>query len=253
MCLAPVGKLPGWLSNTMISAVTGVVLLVVFKYTSNQRAIGRVRDQIKANLLALRLFKDDLRVTFKSQGRVFGGAFRLLFHSLGPLAVMIVPVVLLLAQMGAWYQFRPLPVDETAVVTMKLNGDPQTELPGVNLESRQDVQEIITVRIPSLREVRWEIKAQQSGRYQMVFDVAGEKYQKELVIGEGFQRISPLRPGWSWGDIILYPLEEPFAKDSIVQSISIEYPRRISRTSGADWWMGYFFVVSLIFALLFKP
>jgi len=51
--LAPIGMLPGWLSNTIISAVAGVILLIVFKYTSNQSAIGRVRDNIKADMLAL--------------------------------------------------------------------------------------------------------------------------------------------------------------------------------------------------------
>ena len=47
--LAPVAILPGWLSNTIISAVVGVLLLIIFKYTSNQNAIGKVRDSIKAN------------------------------------------------------------------------------------------------------------------------------------------------------------------------------------------------------------
>ncbi|MCK4957981.1 MAG: hypothetical protein KAT00_01240 [Planctomycetes bacterium] len=65
--------------------------------------------------------------------------------------------------------------------------------------------------------------------------------------------ISPQRPGWHWGDIMLNPREKPFGPDSLVESISIDYPERISRTSGTDWWLGYFFVASLVFALLFKP
>ncbi|HZU36567.1 MAG TPA: hypothetical protein VFA18_11690, partial [Gemmataceae bacterium] len=56
--LSPVQVLPGWLSATIIAAVTGVLLLAVFKYTSNQRAIKRVRADISTNLLALKLFKD---------------------------------------------------------------------------------------------------------------------------------------------------------------------------------------------------
>ncbi len=56
--LAPTSVLPGWLSATTAAAVTGVLLLAVFKYTSNQRAIKRVRDDINAHLLALKLFKD---------------------------------------------------------------------------------------------------------------------------------------------------------------------------------------------------
>jgi len=253
VCLAPVGAMPGWLSNTIISAVMGVLLLLLFKYTSNQKAIGRVRDKIKANMLALKLFKDDLRVTFQSQGRLFVGAFKLLFHSLKPLAVMIVPVVLILAQMAAWYQFRPLYTDEKALVVLKLNGTENTALPQVILELPNGVEEVIRVQIPSIQEVRWEIQAQQEGEYRLVFDVGGEEFEKDLVVGSGLKRVSPLRPGQSWGNIILFPLEAPFAQDSPVQSISIDYPERDSKIYGADWWMGYFFVVSIIFALIFKP
>ena len=42
LLLAPIAVLPGWLSATVVAAVTGVLLLVVFKYTSNQRGIKRV-------------------------------------------------------------------------------------------------------------------------------------------------------------------------------------------------------------------
>ena len=55
--LAPFGVVPGWLSATAVAAVTGVLLLVVFKYTSNQAAIKRVRNDINANLLAPQAFQ----------------------------------------------------------------------------------------------------------------------------------------------------------------------------------------------------
>jgi len=93
--LAPIGVLPGWLSATAVAAVTGVLLLAVFKYTSNQRAIKRVRDDIKAHLLVLKLFKDSALVVVRAQGRVFAGAFWLLVFSLVPMAVMLVPVMLM--------------------------------------------------------------------------------------------------------------------------------------------------------------
>src|SRR5210317_347588 len=76
---APVAVLPGWLSITMISAVLGVLLLLIFKYTSNQKAIGSVRDEVNANLIAAWLFKDSISVTIKSQSRVFVSSFKLLY------------------------------------------------------------------------------------------------------------------------------------------------------------------------------
>ena len=252
--LAPIGFLPGWLSNTIISAVAGVVLLVIFKYTSNQSAIGRARDSIKANMLALKLFKDSIAVTLQSQGRVFKGAGLLLVYAIRPLIVMIVPVCLLLGQMGLWYQFRPLQSNEEAIITMSINGEIDSPLPKVNIEPAQAFDiEIGPVRSIGKREVHWKIKARENGYHNIVFQVENQKITKEMAVGDGLMRVSPERPAWNWTDVLLYPWEKPFSQDSPVQSISIDYPDRISLTSGTDWWIVYFFVVSLIFAFIFKP
>jgi uncharacterized membrane protein (DUF106 family) len=246
--------LGGWLSNTVISAVTAVVLLVIFKYTSNQRAIGRVRDDIKANMLALKLFKDSISVTLQAQGRVFRGAFLLLLHAIRPMLVMIVPISLLLAQMGLWYQSRPLLPGEEVIVTVKLNGSIETPWPTVRIEPTPVAEVTIgPVRVFSQHQIHWKIRAVENGDSSLIFHVDEEQFDKELTIGDGFRRVSAKRPGLHWADIMLYPVEKPFGPDSVVQSINIDYPDRLSRTSGADWWVIYFFVASLVFALIFKP
>ena len=118
--LAPIAMMPGWLSATLIAAITGVLMLLAFKYTSNQSAIKRVRNDIKANLLALSLFKDSIPVSLRSQGRILCAAGRLLGLALIPMLVMLVPMCLLLGQLAAWYQARPLHIDEPVVVTVRL-------------------------------------------------------------------------------------------------------------------------------------
>src|SRR5262249_26706427 len=126
--LAPVGAMPGWLSATVLAVVLGVALLVLFKYTSNQRAIKRARDGVNANLLALKLYKDSALVALRAQGRIMAGAFRLMLLALVPILVMALPVCLVLAQMSLWYQARPLRVGEEAVITVKLNGEAEVSL-----------------------------------------------------------------------------------------------------------------------------
>jgi len=252
--LTPVASVPGWLSITVISAVLGVFLLIIFKYTSNQKAIGRVRDDIKANLLAVKLFKDSFSVTFRLQARVFCASFKLLFYSIVPMLVMIVPVCLILAQMGLWYQACPLlPGDEPVVVKLKLNDHLDT-FPQVTLESLPAAQTIIgPVRIFTKKEIFWKIKPVEDGNYNLIFHIGDRRYEKQLAIGEGFMRLSSKRPGADFANILLYPLEKPFTSDSPVRSISIDYPERDSRINGTDWWIVYFFVVSMIFAFMFKP
>ena len=248
--LAPVAVLPGWLSNTIISAVTGVFLLVIFKYTSNQRAIGKVRDDIKANMLALKLFKDSISVTLHAEARVFKGALLLLFHAIRPMLVMIFPVSLLLAQMSLWYQSRPLLPGEVAVMTVRLNGNVGGRWPTVNIEPTPVAEVTIgPVRVFSRRQICWEIKALENGKHRITLNVNRHQIEKELVIGDGFMRVSSTRPAWSWANILMHPAEEPFGPDSVVQSVTIDYPDRLSMTSGADWWLIYFFIASMVLPL----
>jgi hypothetical protein len=244
--LAPLGALPGWLSATAVSAATGVLLLVVFKYTSNQRAIRRVRNDINAQLLALKLFKESARVALRAQGRILVGAGRLLALAVVPMLVMAVPVCLLLGQLGLWYQARPLRVGEEAVVTLKLNGAAGPR-PEVTLKPT-DAAEVTLgpVRVLSKGEVCWQVRAREAGHHRLVFVVGGQEVEKDLAVGDGFMRVSALRPGWNWPDALLHPWEPPFRPGSPVGSIEIDYPRRESWTSGTDYWLIYWFAVSMV-------
>jgi hypothetical protein len=251
--LAPVGAVPGWLSATVIAVVTGVLLLAVFKYTSNQHAIARVRNEINAHLLALKLFKDSARVSLRAQGRVLRGAFWLFVFAIVPMVVMALPVTLLLGQLALWYQARPLRVGEESVVTLKLNGDAAAAWPAVSLRPSSAVAITVgPVRVRSKREVCWNVRALEEGSHHLVFQVGDQPTSKELAIGDGFLRVSTERPGWDWSAILLNPAEEPFRPDNPVRSIEIAYPHRSSWTSGKDTWVIYWFVVSMVGALCFR-
>ena len=251
--LAPFAVLPGWLSATLAAAVTGVLFLVVFKYTSPQRAIKRVRADIKANLLALKLFKDNTSAVMQAQGRVFAGAGRLLVLSLVSVLVMLLPAGLILGQLGLWYQARPLRVGEEALVTLRLNPDPQAGWPDVALEPTGAAEVLVgPVRVRDKREVCWTVRAREDGYHRLAFRVGDRAFDKELAVGDGFMRVSAMRPGWDLEEVLRHPDEEPFRPDSPVRSIDIEYPERPSLVSGTDWWIGYWFVVSLIAGFCFR-
>lgn len=249
--LAPIAVLPGWLSATLVGMVTGVLLLLMFKYTSSQAAIKRVRNDINANLLTLKLFKESALVALGAQGRLLVGAFRLFVLALVPMAVMMTPVTLLLGQLSLWYQSRALQVGQEALVVVTLHAiDP---MPEVQLQPTDALEIAIgPVRVPSKHAVYWNVKAKQDGRHDLTVTVDGQSYVKEVVVGDGMARVSKLRPGWSWSDALLNPAEQPFAADAIVQAIEFDYPARSSWTSGADWWVVYWFAISMLTALALR-
>ncbi len=221
--------MPGWLSITLVAALLGLACMSAFKYTSHQRAMQRVRDDIQAHLLVLKLFPDSLWVTLRAEGRVLRGAASLLLLAVVPMLVMLVPVSLLLGQLGLWYQVRPLRIGEAAVVTVQLRGECRLAL------ARR------AARAHLRRGNRpWAVPSAEQGQAGNLLGTAGPRerlpspapftcdgqiVEKELAIGDGFMRVSAQRPEWCWSDILWQPAEAPFAADSPVRAIS----HRLSR------------------------
>jgi hypothetical protein len=251
--LAPIAYLSGWLSATIVAVVTGVLLLIAYKYTSNQRAIKHARAGIKANLLALKLFKDSPLVALRAQGGILAGALRLLILSIVPMLVMALPVLLVLAQLSLWYQARPLRVGEEALLTARLRAEGTNPLSAVQLRPTDAVEVLIgPARIESERAVCWTIRAAHDGDHRLTLMVGDQPVDKELCIGDGPMRLSSQRPGWRWSDILLYPAERPFDTSSSVDSIEIAYPATSSWTSGTDWWVIYWILASMLAAFALR-
>jgi hypothetical protein len=243
--------LPAWVGLTLISAVAGVVMLIGFRYTSNQTAIGRCKDVIKANLLALKLFKDDLTVTFQSQRKLFGALARLQFHMLVPFVVMLGPMLLVLAQMGLLHQQRPIHPDEQTLITLKLKD-------GVNVDDTAILEPnegLITEAgpVPGAGSFVWRVRAIRPGEYTLTFRLNGESYEKRVVVDTRLHRVSAKRCSADWTSQLLHPAEPLLPADSPVAAIEVAYPPIQSRIYGSDWWMLSFFVVSMVTALLLKP
>jgi uncharacterized membrane protein (DUF106 family) len=256
---------PGWASLTVLSALTGAIALVAYKYTSNQLAIGRVHNDIRAALLAAKLYKDDIGVTLQAQGKLFSSAAKLFLLSLQPLAVMIVPMVLLLAQMAPRYEWQPLRPGDEITFYAELHEQTPPDVAPVRL----DVSTGVTLMLEPARYfggrfkehaqrhfVAARLRVDQPGRHVVTLHVADASADKELMASDHvYARMSPIRPGASFWDQVLYAVEQPAGKDDLIQKIWIE-PVRPGNTSvfGIEWhWVIWWLILSMIIALLVKP
>jgi uncharacterized membrane protein (DUF106 family) len=265
---AVLSPVPPWLGLTILSAVAGVVMLIAFRYVSNQEAIGRAKDDIKANLLALKLYKDDLRVMFQAQGRLLWAILRLQRYMLTPVLIMLLPMLLGLAQMGTRHQWRPLRTGERALIrvtgtaaeTSSLNGGDRYDsgtgaadsVSEIRLE-RSAAVEVEVGPVPGGGAWVWRVRGGAPGRHTLQFHADGETIEKELIVGEGFSRVSAVRVGSDWATQLLHPVEGRLPHGAGIDSIEILYPGRDGWFCGATWWVLSFFVISMATALLLKP
>jgi len=246
----PLGLLPPWLGLILLSALAGAAMLPVFKRLSNQAAISRAKDDIEANLLALKLFKDEIGVVLATQGRLLWAILRLQRYVLAPVLVTLPVMLPVLAQMGIRYQWRPLRPGEVALVRARL--DESREAADVVLQAPEGVA-VEAGPVPGGGEIVWRVRAVSSGRHALRFVAGDQTIEKELVTGEAVQRTSAVRPGREWTSQLLHPAERPLAPDAPVHRIEISYPDLDSWVYGTDLWIVTFIVVSLVVALVLRP
>ncbi len=244
--LAPV---PSWLELLLLSGVSGAAMLVLFRYTSNQRAIGRARDRLTANLLALKLFKDEPRLTFRTQLRVLGALARLQWHLLRPLLIMLLPMALLLGQLAGRYQWRPLKPGERSFVRVRLKAAAVVPEPVLETDGGAVVE---VGPVPGGGDLVWRIRGGEPGRHPLRLRINNHCLEKELVVGEQRDRVSVERVGARWGAQLMRPLEPVLPSDVPVESIVVQYPVSRLPLTGDTRWIWTFTVASLLSAGLLR-
>ena len=115
----PFINLGPWPAMISVALLTGLLMLFIFKHTSNQAGIRQVKNRIKAHLLELRLFKDSLSVSMKAQGQIVRANFKYMGYSLKPLLVMFIPLILILIQLNFWFAYDSLHSGQTALLKVK--------------------------------------------------------------------------------------------------------------------------------------
>jgi hypothetical protein len=243
----------------VISIVTGIVMLVIFGKVTNQSALRRVKGLIVASIIEIWLFKDRPVLMFGAAGRILRHNLSYLRYSLVAVIFVIVPVVLIMVQLGVRYSHRPLHPSEEAIVVAKLEGAESAAGSDVALVV-PDGLEVVTpaLRLEDEGEINWKIKALKPGSYDLVLKGSGFEAVKQVVVVENsFMKLAPIRAKAASWDFFLYPAERPLSGESPLKSIQLTYPP--SSLGGLylfPVWLWIFFVVSIAagFALkgLFK-
>lgn len=251
----PFRSMNPWVGMVIVSFLTGLLMLVIFRYTSNQAGIKKVKNKIKAHLLELRLYKDSLGLSMKAQGNILLANLKYITHSFKPLLVMIVPVILILIQMNFWFGYESLKPGEQTLLKVKLEEGYNPLQTDLALEPAPEIViETPPLRIEEYSEINWRISSQKSGIHHVDVVVAGRKISKTIATDtKPLSKLSPIKHRKKFVDELFYPVEAPIAKDFPVKSIEVLYPAKRLNFLGFDiHWLIAYFALSIIFGFAFK-
>jgi uncharacterized membrane protein (DUF106 family) len=254
----------------VVSLATAILMLLIFKRTSNQTKLAAVKRQIHAAIFEIRLFNDDLRAIFRAQREILRHNLTYLRLSVVPMLWMIVPLLLVIAQLQFHYGYAGLSVGHPVLLKAQLRDGislsassesadaapaslSNSGIPAV-LEAPGEI-EVLTpaVWFPGTREVIWRIAARAPGQFELQLRVGRETFTKSVDVSDQVLRRSTARLEPAFVNQLLYPAEAPLPGNAALTSISVAYPERDIPVFGWELhWMIVYFALSMIFAFALR-
>jgi hypothetical protein len=235
-----------------ISLVIGLVMVIVFGYSSDQKAIHSAKDQLKAHLLALRLFQDQIQVVLRSYGRIVLATGHYLRLASKPLLFVIVPMTFLIVQLDRYLGSVPLSTGQSFLVKARM--DDADSLNQASLQLPDGLTGTSpAVHVPAESEVAWRVVAEKAGEYVVHVQVADQLFAKRVIVGSGMPRLSSVRLRGKFWERIFVSAEPALPDNKFVEAIDVQYPARNIAFAGVEWnWIWLFFLLSLASGFLFK-
>jgi hypothetical protein len=247
----------------VLAVPISILMLLVFKKTSNQKKLADVKGRIHSGLFEIRLFNDDLAAIFRAQGEILRNNLTYLGLSLVPLAWMIVPFVLIIGQLEFRYGYQGLRPGEETLVTVRLAEDWREEpsagggsaRPPLTLEIPEGLELTSPgVWLPALNEMAWRLEPRQWGNYELRVKFGEEDpVGKSLRVSDDVVRRSPERVSGGPLDQLLHPAEKSLRKGPVA-GISVDYARAGAEFFDLSSWVWIFFGITIVLAFaLRKP
>jgi uncharacterized membrane protein (DUF106 family) len=260
LALAPFRGLPPIIGLVIVSLLTSVAMLLIFKRTSNQNGIAAVKRRIHAGLFEIRLFNDDLGAILRAQIEILRHNLTYLRLSAVPMLWTLPPLVLVIAQLQFHYGYQGLEVGKPALLKVELQAAEDdaswqdAPRPSLSLQAPAGIEvETPGVWIPSIPEMDWRIRPESPGDYTVDVVLDGQSYSKSVTVSDDVVLRSPSRLARGFWNQLLYPAEEALPSESPIRSVTIGYPD--SSVSVFGWslhWMIVYFVLAIVFAFALR-
>ncbi len=225
-----------------LSIISSVIILFIYKWISSPTLIRKAKDRIKADILAIRIYKDQWKVIIYSFFSALFNVVKYFLLNLMPLIVIFPVLFFLFVQMEWRYGVRPFKPGEETIVKVKT-----TDGIDVNLQPSDFYREEVKVRIPALNEVDFRVKIEGKGKGMLFFETENSKFSKEIVSSIRGVVIIPVRFSHPSLEMLLYPWEPPLENPEI-QWIRVNYPSTTIKFLGinAHWIIWYLVLVVVL-------
>ena len=251
---APFGGAAEW-AVLVLSVVVGVLMLLLYKWSTDQERLVAARQVLTGRVYEMGLYQDHLGVLMKIQRDLALANLKYLRYTLPALAVIILPMILILAQLDARYGRRPFAPGETTLLKVALDDASRDLIPTVHLTAPAGVAVETAPLLDRAAGVAvWRLRAATAGSHELGIRLGDRPpVTKTFHVGDGAPRFAAARQHESLLRLLLNPAEAPLPADSPVREISLDVPHRDLVYAGVHTsWLVALIVFSLLAGLAVK-
>jgi hypothetical protein len=225
-----------YLFIVIMSSLSAVMFLVVFKQTSNQQKLQYEKNKIVGYLLQMRLYRDRFFLLIQCVLAVLKHNVLYLQHTLVPLLILCIPLIIITFQVNARGGYLPLSVQENFIVRADLDdkipiGDESQLMEKIYCTASPEIRvETLPLRVTRERKVFWRARVvalSENGRATLQIGIQGGDaiVERSVVIGPVAGGFQPLKAKYSFWNGWDHGVEGFIPDSAKIQAISIGYRR----------------------------
>lgn len=236
-----------WTGIIIISFFTTLIIILIYKYTTNPQKKIKIKNKIKGHLFGALIYNNDIKLILENFLRLSRAISIYFINSLFTFIIVVIPVISILSQLINWYDKRPLWVGEESNLTLRIE-----EID--DLSNYPELIEIDGIKIlegPYIfseeNSLVWKFRALNKGKYYIPFAVGSDTIKKEIVISNKNMQVSPLRTKRIFS--LFSSTEKPIPENLPIKKIEVAYPENEIFIGNflIHWW--FIFILGIIIFL----
>lgn len=247
----------------LLSFISSVLILYVFKKVSNQEKIKFHKDRILGYILETYLHRDQFMQTILSQLHIIKHNMLYLRYMLFPLLVITIPMLIVMIQIHNRFGYVPLETNEQFIIHADLDQSIVSNVTDLLNKIYCDTSEGICIETPPLRiasegSILWRARVlTNKGLNHIRLKVEGSDdiLEKQIVTNSRIKSIFPKKLKRSLlNNIVLLKVTESIPEESPFRLVSVSY--RPARFGFLFWKFDpvvFFIIFTICISLIIKP
>ena len=232
--LSPLLQLPIFWGIFIISLLISLIIIVIYKYTTDQTLMKQLKEDIKKSQKSMKDIKDNPSKMMEIQKQAMEKNMQYMMHSFKPTLFTIIPIILIFGWLNGHLAYEPIKPDQefTTTIFLKNSFNPEE----IELITAPGI-EIINNKTVNNNQVTYTLKGDE-GDYLLEYKLNDKSYTQELKIANK-REYKPL---------------EKVINDENIEKLRINN-QKVIVLNLFGWqlgWLGTYIILSIVFSIVLR-